>query len=158
MLLLTAVILLSALRRMGLYIAAYGLSVLRLMTLWAMLCIAAGLLAAGWKLLRPAFRFWPAFFAFGLSTWFLLCLMNPAGQIASYNVDAYLDGRLPEADVGYLEVLSPDAAPALRRLEAASKEHAPEARRALYELAGQARDGRERWTTRKLSFYFLGAP
>ncbi len=151
MLLLTAVILASALRRMQLYIGAYGLSVLRLMTLWGMLVIAAGLLAAGWKLLRPDFRFWRVFFGFALGTWCLFCLANPAGRVADYNVDAYLDGRLHEVDITYLQELSADAAPALMRLRDGSDGYDDEIRRALTALERDAEESREHWSSRKLS-------
>ncbi len=66
MLALTAVILASAVYRMYLYIAAFGLSILRLMTLWGMLVIAFGLFAAGRKLLRPGASFWKLAFPFAL--------------------------------------------------------------------------------------------
>ena len=57
---LTAVILASAFWRMRLYILAYGLSVLRAMTLWAMAFILCCLALASVKALRPGFRFWPS--------------------------------------------------------------------------------------------------
>ena len=138
---LTGVILLSAFYRMRLYISVYGLSVLRLMTLWGMLVILAGLLAAGWKLLRPGFSFWRVLFPFALTSWCLLCLMNPAGRIADYNVDAYLSGKLPEADVYYLRDLTTDAAPALERLGDAAPEYRDEVRDQLAALAREAENG-----------------
>ena len=141
LLVLTGVILLSAFFRMRLYIGAYGMSVLRLMTLWGMLVILAGLLAAGWKLLRPGFSFWRIVFPFALTSWCLLCLMNPAGRIADYNVDAYLSGRLPEADVYYLGELTTDAAPALERLGDTAPEYRDEVRTQLAGLARESEDG-----------------
>lgn len=153
MLALTAVILASAAYRMYLYIAAFGMSVLRLMTLWGMLVIAFGILASGWKLLRPDASFWKLAFPFALGTWCLLCLANPAGQVASYNVDAYLDGRLPTVDVAYLEELTPDAAPALKRLERSGGEYAIHAHFALMNLTAE-RD--TSWSNWKASFLDLG--
>lgn len=155
MLALTAVILASAAYRMSLYIAAFGMSVLRLMTLWGMLVIAFGILASGWKLLRPDASFWKLAFPFALGTWCLLCLINPAGQVASYNVDAYLDGRLPTVDVAYLEELTPDAAPALKRLAASSEEYAAEAQSALRELHRMAYTEGLSWPCLKASFLGL---
>ncbi len=152
MLVLTAVILVSACYRMHLYIAAFGLSVLRLMTLWGMLVILAGLLLAGWKLIRPEFSFWRVFFPFALGTWCLLCLMNPAGRIADYNVNAYLDGRLAETDVSYLQDLSPDAAPALKRLEEESDEYDAAVRRVMSSFRSEIEDARDDWTSWKFSF------
>lgn len=112
----TAVILASAFWRMRLYILAFGLSLLRLVTLWAMLVIAVCILAAAWKLYKPAFHFWAALFAFGLASWCLLCLACPDAIIANYNVNAYLDGELQQVDTEYLGSLSPDTLPALTRL------------------------------------------
>lgn len=154
MLALTAVILLSAARRMQLYILAYGLSVLRLLTLWGMAVIAVGLLAAGWKLYRPGFRFCAVFGGFALGTWCLLCLCSPAGLVANYNVDAYLDGRLADVDVYYLETLSPDALPAVRRLA----EACPDDRFTGYVLDSltQAAQHEGGWTTWKASFLYAG--
>lgn len=150
LLVLTAVILLSAARRMQLYIGAYGMSMLRLETLWIMLVIAAGILAAGWKLLRPDFAFSPVFLGFALGTWCLFCLANPAGRVASYNVDAYLAGRLDSVDVDYLRDLSPDAAPALRRLARASDEYDAEVRHAF--TAFESNTHEHTWAQWKFSF------
>ena len=102
--LLTLVILASAFRRMRLYIAAYGLSLLRVMTLWAMAFILLSLVLAALKVLRPGFRFWPCFAALGLYGWVLFNAAGVDARIADYNVDAYLAN------------LSPACIPALERL------------------------------------------
>ena len=150
MLLLTLVILVSAARRMQLYILAYGLSVLRLMTLWGMLVIAVGILAAGWKLFRPRFSFFRVFAPFALTAWCLFCLANPGGVIANYNVDRYLSGELETVDTFYLEQLGPDALPALYRLKDATGE-------GEYAIGAAQRhaDYEARWTQHKLSYRFL---
>lgn len=113
---LTAVVLFSAYWRMRLYITAYGLSLLRAETLWAMLFIAACLVLAGVKVWRPGFRFWPFFAALGLFGWVIFNAVNVDARIAEHNVDAYLSGTLEEVDVEYLSGLSADALPALERL------------------------------------------
>ncbi|MEG1632884.1 MAG: DUF4173 domain-containing protein [Oscillospiraceae bacterium] len=113
---LTAVILFSALRRMQLYTDAYGMSLLRAMTLWAMAFIAVCLLLAGLRIWRPDFKFWPFFAAVGLAGWIIFNFINIDARIADYNVDAYLGGRLEDVDIYYLSRLSPDALPALERL------------------------------------------
>jgi len=151
LLLLTAVILVSAWYRMHLYIRAFGLSVLRLMTLWGMLVIAVGLLTAGWKLLRPTFRFWRVFFSVAVASWCLLSLIGPAARVAEYNVDAYLAGRLPQADVDYLEELGCDARPAVERLISASDDYDDEARNALTWFDQEAYDAAQHWSTRTWS-------
>ena len=116
---LTAVILASAFWRMRLYILAYGLSVLRAMTLWAMAFILCCLALASVKALRPGFRFWPWFAAIGLAGWIAFNLANVDARVADWNVDAYLSGGLETVDCEYLAGLSPDVLPALRRLSAA---------------------------------------
>lgn len=115
----TSVILVSAVFRMGLYISVYGLSVLRLLTLWGMLVIAVSIGAAVFKLFRPEFRFFRVFFAFALASWVLLSLLRPDAMIANYNVDAYLDGRVAQIDVDYLAMLETNALPALEKLQSA---------------------------------------
>lgn len=114
--LLTLVILASAFRRMRLYIAAYGLSLLRVMTLWAMAFILLSLVLAALKVLRPGFRFWPCFAALGLYGWVLFNAAGVDARIADYNVDAYLSGKLGSVDTAYLANLSPACIPALERL------------------------------------------
>lgn len=114
--LLTLVILASAFQRMRLYIAAYGLSLLRVMTLWAMAFILLSIVLAVVKILRPGFKFWPCFAALGLYGWVLFNAAGVDARIAEYNVDAYLDGRLAQVDTAYLSNLSPSALPALERL------------------------------------------
>ncbi len=117
---LTWVILFSAFWRMRLYILAYGMSLLRAMTLWAMAFIASSLILAAVKIRRPAFRFWPAFAALGLAGWLVFNFINIDARIADYNVNAYLDGRLEDVDIYYLAKLSPDVLPALERLRDAA--------------------------------------
>ena len=119
---LTAVILVSAFWRMRLYILAFGMSVLRLLTLWAMAVVLFGLLAAAWKLIRPAFGFYRASAGFALALWCTLCLANPCGLVAGYNVDRYLSGALSELDTAYLYNLGSDVLPALQPLEKAGPE------------------------------------
>lgn len=121
MIALSFVILLSAWWRMHLYIQAFGLSILRLLTLWGMIVIAVLLLAAAYKLFRPKFRFFQVLLTFTLSTWCLFSLLGPARMVADYNVKSYLEGRLESVDVSYLN--TPDALPALYRLEKAEPDY-----------------------------------
>ena len=154
MLVLTGVILASAGYRMHLYIAVYGMSVLRLMTLWGMAVILAGLLLAAWKLWKPDFAFYPAFFGVALAAWCLFSLAGPAGRAADYNVDAYLSGRLEEMDVRYLQDLGADAVPALERLAASDAPEAHVARESLDSMRrshAREADGLP-WTQWKVSY------
>ena len=133
---LTLVILASAFWRMRLYILAYGLSLLRAMTLWAMAFILLSLALAAVKVLRPGFKFWPCFAALGLYGWVLFNAAGVDARIADYNVDAYLDGRLPQVDIYYLANLSPSSLPALERLYEA--EGGEETAAAIYSVRSEA--------------------
>ncbi|MCD8322985.1 MAG: DUF4173 domain-containing protein, partial [Oscillospiraceae bacterium] len=149
----TALILLSAARRMQLYIGAYGLSVLRLTTLFVMAVTLIGLLAAGYKLARPGFSFFKVVGMAALIGWCLLCLANPAGLTARYNVNACLTGQLETVDVEYLESLGTDSLPALSRLEGEAEDDDIRtlAALAVSRLTAQAQ-GERIWTQWKASF------
>jgi hypothetical protein len=101
---------------MWLYISVYGLSLLRALTLWGMALAAISLAAALLRLFLPGFRFFPVFFAAGLSLWLVFSFINIDRRIADYNVDAWLSGRVEQIDTDYLTRLGPDTMPALRRL------------------------------------------
>ena len=137
---LTLVILASAFWRMRLYILAYGLSLLRVMTLWAMAFILLSLVLAAVKVLRHDFKFWPWFAALGLYGWVLFNAANVDARIADYNVDAYLDGRLSQVDTYYLANLSPSALPALERLYEAEPNDELQRR-----IAAMRKDAPESW-------------
>ncbi|MEU7282315.1 DUF4173 domain-containing protein [Streptomyces sp. NPDC045431] len=114
--LLTLVVVASALRRMDLYVDAYGLTRLRIsvaaMELWLgvviVLIMAAGVLGARRLPLPRAVAASAAVgvLAFGL--------MSPDALVAEQNVRRY--ERTQQIDIGYLDGLSADAVPALDRL------------------------------------------
>ena len=147
---LTAVILVSAVWRMSLYISEYGLSMLRLGTLVAMALIAIGLALAAVKLFKPSLKFFPVFFAVCLAAWIGFNYSNPARNVADYNVRAYLDGRVATVDVEYLRELGPEAVSSLRFLEENSPEHAGEARRAAKAVVERTKE--TRWYEWRLFF------
>ena len=106
MLAATGVILASALWRMRLYISVYGLTELRVLTLWVMAAIAALLIVACVSLFAPKFRAFQTGMICMLVLWLALNAVNIDAIIANYNVDAYLSGSLSEIDVEYLRTLS----------------------------------------------------
>lgn len=141
---LTLVVVASALRRMDLYVDAYGLTRLRLsvagVELWLglviVLIMAGGLFGARWLPRAVAGSAVAAVLAFGL--------MPPDGVIAEGNVTRYeRDGKI---DLAYFQSLSADAVPALDRL--------PEPRRSCA-LRGIARElaaaGRTPWYATSLA-------
>lgn len=114
---LTIVIDYSAFFRMRLYIQAYGLSVLRVATLWGMLMILCALAACLLKCAFPAARVCPALTVAALCTWTALNYGNVDRLIARYQVSAYNEGTLTDLDASYLVSLSPDVLPELERIE-----------------------------------------
>ncbi|WUJ19508.1 DUF4173 domain-containing protein [Streptomyces sp. NBC_00390] len=109
--LLTLVVVASALRRMDLYVDAYGLTRLRVsvaaMELWLglviVLIMAAGVYGMKWLPRAVAASAAAAVLAFGLA--------SPDGLVAERNVQRY--ERTGKIDVAYLQELSADAVPAL---------------------------------------------
>ncbi|MGW5674943.1 DUF4153 domain-containing protein [Streptomyces sp. NPDC003860] len=112
--LLTLVVVASALRRMDLYVDAYGLTQLRLtvaaMELWLglvlVLIMAAGAYGAAWLPRTVAASAAVGVLAFGLA--------SPDALVAERNADRHQ--RTGKLDVEYLQGLSADAVPALDRL------------------------------------------
>lgn len=109
----TAVMTYSSLMRMRLYLEVYGLSLLRLLTLWGMGLIAAGIALALVKCARPALRAAPTLLLLALAGWVALNALNPALLAARYNVSMFNRGALAELDLSYLSAQSPDVLPAL---------------------------------------------
>lgn len=114
---LTLVVLVSALRRLGLYEEAYGFTSLRffvhvtifwLAAVFLVVMIAGARWTAGW-LPRTVV---------GITAAGLLgvSMINPEGFVASQNIERY--ERTGKIDIFYLGTLSPDAAPALASLPA----------------------------------------
>lgn len=106
--LLTAVILASAFWRMRLYIQAFGLSTLRLLTLWGMAMIALLLALTLIKCARPGVRICTLACAVMLSSYVLLNYINVDRTIARWNLRAYENGKQETLDTEYLAGLSPD--------------------------------------------------
>ncbi|MBT2529414.1 DUF4173 domain-containing protein [Streptomyces sp. ISL-99] len=134
---LTLVVVASALRRMDLYVDAYGLTRLRIsvaaVELWLglviVLIMAAGMLGSRWLPRAVAASAAAAVLAFGL--------ISPDGLVAQQNVARY--GSTGKLDVHYFQDLSADAVPALDTL--------PEPQRscALVGIAGRLEDRNEPW-------------
>ena len=112
----TSVILASALWRMLLYIETYGLTVLRVLTLWGMSAIAVLLIIACLSIFVPGIQALRTGMVCMIVLWLALNVVNIDAIIANYNVDAYLSGELSEIDANYLRSLSASEA-ALQRLE-----------------------------------------
>lgn len=119
---LTFVILASAAYRLYLYVTAYGLSVMRLMAAWAILATGVCLVLTAVKTVSAGFRFWPWAAGCVLVMWLCFAFVPLGSIIASYNVDAYLGGRLEQVDATYLYSLGPGSLEPLRELRASGLE------------------------------------
>ena len=114
--LLTVIIDVSAFFRMRLYIQAFGLSVLRVVTLWGMAMVLLSLIACLIKCFFPAVRVCPALTALALGSWLLLNYAN-VDRIVAADLVARYNGGMEHLDIRYLSTLSPDVLPELNRIE-----------------------------------------
>ncbi|QOY61262.1 DUF4153 domain-containing protein [Thermophilibacter immobilis] len=146
----TAVMLVSAAWRMGLYVGEYGLTRLRLLTIWGMVAIAFLLALAVAKALRPRTRLFRAALVGVLGLWLAFALVGPDALIAQVNVYGYLSGSIERVDVDYLGGLSADAVGPIARLacEARDPNVAAGAAQARMNVASAAR--LQPWQTRGL--------
>lgn len=115
----TAVMVVSSGWRMSLYVAEYGLSLLRLATFFGMAAIAVLLALAAARIANPSLRIFGSAALCVVALWLGFALCRPAAVVANYNVGAYLSGSLERMDVDYLYELGPDALAALERLSSA---------------------------------------
>lgn len=102
--------------KMAMYIGAYGLTRLRVLTSLFMVCAAVALICAAVRLLRRSFPYMKIIVLTVLLVGCLAGFADVDTQIARYNVDAYLSGRLETVDVQHLAELSDGAIPELARL------------------------------------------
>lgn len=114
----TGIVIASALRRMFLYIDAYGLSAQRFWATFIIYAIAAILLIS---IIAIIANIPYASLVKGVAVGVLMLasaslLMNADGIVANYNVNRYLSGASDQIDVYYLSSLSSGAIPALVRL------------------------------------------
>ena len=112
---LTVVVLVSALRRLGLLEDTYGFTITRLLghatTLWVGAVLALVAIAGALRRTEVLPRAIVVVSAAGILAFSLL---NPEGLVAGQNVDRYQ--RTGKIDTGHLATLGPDATPALSRL------------------------------------------
>ncbi|MGH2906535.1 MAG: DUF4153 domain-containing protein [Solirubrobacterales bacterium] len=110
MILLTGVILLSALKRLGLYEQVFGFTRLRLLShLFTFLVAGALALLAVQLFQRSRPLFLAGTVALGFCVLTVLNSINPDAYIAARNIDRAQNGKL--ASLGYIDELSADAVP-----------------------------------------------
>lgn len=119
---LTEVVVASAFLRMRLYISVYGLTILRVLVLWATMVLGVCFIAAAVKSVKPDIKIFSFAILFIMVSWTLLSLMNPPEIIADHNVSAYQNGTLAHIDKYYLYDLLPASADELDLLAVTSEE------------------------------------
>lgn len=105
----TLIMIAVAISKMVIYISAYGLTRLRVYTMWFMILIALFFVIIGIKQLH--FEFSAAKWGTAVFTvmFAVLCFSRPDAAIAKYNIEMYNAGLLTELDINSLFELSDDA-------------------------------------------------
>ncbi|MDR2610870.1 MAG: DUF4173 domain-containing protein [Clostridiales Family XIII bacterium] len=112
---LTLLLIMTAASKMIMYVDAYGLSRLRLYTLWFLLVLACTFIVLLIWHIRPSGAGKPLVITCVI-LFLSLYLANTDGMIARYNVKNYLDGGLKTVDVEMLVNMSDATAPWLYEL------------------------------------------
>ena len=112
----------SAFFRMRLYTEAFGLSVLRIVTLWGMVMILLALVLSLVKAARPHVRISVLLLIVLTGTWVGLNYLNVSRVTAQDHVRRYNEGKMESLDIAYLSQ-SPDAYPALEAIADAQARH-----------------------------------
>ena len=112
----TILFIITALSKMVMYIGEYGLTVLRLFTSVFMIATAVVIIAFIMRVFNPELDTMKYAFVISLSLFTVLCLCGIDRTVASYNVNAYLNGKLATVDVDTIYHLSDSAIPYLAKL------------------------------------------
>ena len=119
------VILVSALRRMMLYVSAYGLSCKRLLALWGMAAITTGLILLLIRCKRDSFGLLRALLIAGMAAICLTSLSGTERIAAGWNARQMIAGTIPFDSASFQE-LGFTAAPQLEKLAQAFPERREE--------------------------------
>lgn len=106
----------SASAKMFMYIDAYGLSRLRVLTEAIMIWLGLSTLIVCLWLFLPKLAYMKIILVFALVIGAVLGWADVDAVVAKYNVDAYLSGKLQTVDVGYLACLGDGTTPYLLQL------------------------------------------
>lgn len=112
---------LSALRRLLIYVDAYGLTRWRVAVVFWVALVVCGFVLVIIKVARnwSALKLVKANILATLALFYIVGFWNIDGTVAHYNVTRYLEGRTAEMDIDYLAGLDCNAVPAIVRLRAA---------------------------------------
>ena len=113
----TLILIATAISKMILYISFYGLTQKRVYASWLMLLLAVIFLLSIVSQLKKGFKLFRAAALTCLLFAALITLPDVDGMIASYNVNAYLSGKLNTVDVASISDYGASSVPALIKLE-----------------------------------------
>ncbi len=114
--LITLFMVAAASAKMFLYIDAYGLTRLRVLTQIIMLFLALSTLLVMLYLFIPKLPYMKAVILIALLLGAVTIWADVDTQVATYNVDAYLSGKLETIDIRHISLLGNGAVPQLHRL------------------------------------------
>ena len=106
----------TASAKMLLYIDAYGLTRLRVLTQTVMVWMAISAIAVGIRLVKPRFAYMKGVILAALTLGCALLWLDVDTQVARYNVRAYQSGTLETVDMTHLSQLGYGAIPYLQEL------------------------------------------
>lgn len=112
----TLILIATAMSKMILYIDSYGLTQKRVYASWLMLVLAIVFVLVLISTVFKKIHLIPAIALAAVLCFGLIVLPDVDGMIASYNVDAYLDGDLREIDVESIAEYGASSVPALVEL------------------------------------------
>jgi cytochrome c oxidase subunit IV len=112
---------LSALRRLLVYVDAYGLTRWRVAVIFWVALVVCGFILVIVKVARnwSALKLVKANLLSTLVLFYVVGFWNTDGTVAHYNVTRYLEGRTTQMDIDYLAGLDCNAVPAIARLRGA---------------------------------------
>ena len=113
---ITVFLVITASAKMLLYIGAYGLTRLRILTQVIMLWLALTTVLVTLRLFKPNFGYMKAVVLTAMILGTLIFWVDVNTVVASYNVKAYQSGKLETVDVGYLNTLGSASTPWLIEL------------------------------------------
>ena len=111
--LVTVIISATAISQMMMYVSAYGLTRLRLYTLWFMGLLILFFIAAIIKQFAEKMPFAPVALLLFVVCFGLIAVPDTDAFIARHNYDCWLSGSTTELDVGYLGQIYPSSGPVL---------------------------------------------
>lgn len=130
----TILLICSAMSKMIMYIAEYGLTGLRFYTSWFMILLGIVFLVLILHEIFPGMKTVATLFISFTVMLGVLCFCDPDARIAQYNVESYLSGNIEQIDTYSLSALSEGAAPYVEKLGDADENQRPRCRTVLAQM------------------------